>query len=454
MHDFESALLQLGQRELVAEVLAEVVEEVHRHQGLVEWCMASAARRENLRSHGDKAVAVRLAGGGTPRVRTPYMAPATPASKPGPRRKRGARGKGGGGIYPVLAVLGFMARVSPFVASAAARAAARQGSFEEASQVLAEQGLDLQAETVRTLSQHVADAGLTDRERGEAIDRSLAGKRVAICPDGGRTRCRSEKGGRRRKSRFHGFETPWREPKVFATYVMDEFGKQDRSETVIYEGTFAPWKEAVEILAKTLRRHGIEEAEQIVIAADGSNTIWEQVDRLVELLGVDPSKVRLVLDFYHAAEHLNAAAKLSSAWANDQQRKSWFLKQRKRLSQGRIEQILFDMESLPTKGEEAREDLARECRYFRKRKEKMRYSTFRRQGIPIGTGAVESAVRRIVNLRMKGPGIFWKPENAERLLYLRCRLKAGRWREVEAALHAAALRPKRSSEPAVLANVA
>ena len=47
----------------------------------------------------------------------------------------------------------------------------------------------------------------------------------------------------------------------------------------------------------------------------------------------------------------------------------------------------------------------------------------------MGSGAVESAVRRVVNLRMKGNSIFWLEENAESFLHLRCAYKAGRWRE-------------------------
>jgi len=60
----------------------------------------------------------------------------------------------------------------------------------------------------------------------------------------------------------------------------------------------------------------------------------------------------------------------------------------------------------------------------------MRYDEFRRRGIPQGSGAVESAIRRVVNLRLKGPSIFWRGPNAERMLHLRCYLKAGRWAEL------------------------
>ena len=47
--------------------------------------------------------------------------------------------------------------------------------------------------------------------------------------------------------------------------------------------------------------------------------------------------------------------------------------------------------------------------------------------LPIGSGGVESAIRRVVNLRLKGPCIFWLKENAEALLILRSYFKAGRW---------------------------
>ena len=48
------------------------------------------------------------------------------------------------------------------------------------------------------------------------------------------------------------------------------------------------------------------------------------------------------------------------------------------------------------------------------------YARFRRRGVPIGSGAIESAIRRVINLRLKGNSISWKKENAEAMLVLRC----------------------------------
>ena len=73
---------------------------------------------------------------------------------------------------------------------------------------------------------------------------------------------------------------------------------------------------------------------------------------------------------------------------------------------------------------------ARERDYFVSNRERMRYAEFRTQGIPCGSGAIESAIRRIVNLRLKGNGIFWREENAERVLHMRANLKVGRWRQM------------------------
>jgi hypothetical protein len=47
--------------------------------------------------------------------------------------------------------------------------------------------------------------------------------------------------------------------------------------------------------------------------------------------------------------------------------------------------------------------------------------------LPIGSGAMESTVRRVVNLRWKGPSLCWCRASAEAILLLRSYYKAGRW---------------------------
>jgi len=51
----------------------------------------------------------------------------------------------------------------------------------------------------------------------------------------------------------------------------------------------------------------------------------------------------------------------------------------------------------------------------------------KRQHLPLGSGAVESAVRRVVNQRLKACGTFWLEDSAEGMLLLRSYLKCGRF---------------------------
>ena len=55
----------------------------------------------------------------------------------------------------------------------------------------------------------------------------------------------------------------------------------------------------------------------------------------------------------------------------------------------------------------------------------MQYPAFRAQGFPIGSGLVESAGKRLVGQRAKGPGLHWTVAGAEAIatfpaVYLSC----------------------------------
>ena len=71
--------------------------------------------------------------------------------------------------------------------------------------------------------------------------------------------------------------------------------------------------------------------------------------------------------------------------------------------------------------------MSTERNYFIRNQQRMAYPKIKALSLPQGSGAVESAIRRVVNLRLKGPCIFWYRENAEKMLMLRSYYKAGRW---------------------------
>ena len=93
----------------------------------------------------------------------------------------------------------------------------------------------------------------------------------------------------------------------------------------------------------------------------------------------------------------------------------------------------------------AESDMHREVNYLRRHGEagRLSYPTFRRHGLPLGSGAIESSIRRVINLRLKGNGIFWLEENAEAVLALRATVVSERWDETMDRMSASMARDNR-----------
>jgi hypothetical protein len=404
-----------------------------------DW--ASAANEEmrervpGMRSKGFRTTPVRLLGGSVINVQTPYWVPNRQRNA-GRRRRVGKRGKAGVGLYPLLATLGIFIGVTPALQAEVARQVTESTSFDVAQANLNARGIDLDRKTTRRIAYGLADRALDYRDamlEGRVSipdEQMLNGKRVVVCTDGGRYRQRvpAKAGRKRTKTRRRRFKAQWREPKAFVIYIIDDKGQKMRNAlSPLADATTGNADKTFELLVGYLRAYGAKDAKEIVFASDGAHWIWDRIPALVSQLGIDPARVHEVIDFYHALEHLTTAADLRSNWTKCE-RKKWLKCQRRRLKAGKIELVIAAIDELCV-GRKAKQ-FARERDYFISNSERMRYAEFRSLAIPCGSGAIESAIRRIVNLRLKGNGIFWREENAERVLHMRANLKVGRWREM------------------------
>ena len=75
--------------------------------------------------------------------------------------------------------------------------------------------------------------------------------------------------------------------------------------------------------------------------------------------------------------------------------------------------------------------ISAERNYFVRNQSRMCYQEICDHRLPIGSGAMESGIRRVVNLRMKGACLYWLEKTAEAMLMLRSYYKAGRWNLLE-----------------------
>ena len=154
----------------------------------------------------------------------------------------------------------------------------------------------------------------------------------------------------------------------------------------------------------------LAEAAEWVVLGDGGAWIWNRVAELVKQVGITPDRVTEVLDFFHASQRVQETAEaLGGAPAEIQARKA---EARRLLRFGNVDGL---------------QELLGPDDYLTKHAERVRYVRVRRKKLPIASGAVESCVRRVINLRMKGSGIYWTQPVAEGLVHLRCQLLSGRW---------------------------
>jgi hypothetical protein len=63
---------------------------------------------------------------------------------------------------------------------------------------------------------------------------------------------------------------------------------------------------------------------------------------------------------------------------------------------------------------------------FARNAERMTYPEFRLDGLPIASGAIESAADHLVRRRMKRAGMRWSDAGGDAMLALRARLRSGR----------------------------
>ena len=183
-----------------------------------------------------------------------------------------------------------------------------------------------------------------------------------------------------------------------------------------------------ELIAMHLHRLGAARAASITFAADGAPWIWDRLPTIVRLAKLEGVPIHEVLDCCHAAHHISLA--LAAMGLSERQRMPLYREHRTLLRNGqwrRVVEELTELAEMDGEGEDARTEIA----YLTKHGEagRLQYPTFRRLGIPLGSGAIESSIRRVINLRLKNNGMFWREEHAEAMLQVRAAVISKRWDE-------------------------
>jgi hypothetical protein len=166
-----------------------------------------------------------------------------------------------------------------------------------------------------------------------------------------------------------------------------------------------------------LRRRGIERAKEVCAIQDGAEWIQGFVQ------GHRHDALR-ILDFAHAASYVYEMADKVREGGGHLPPK-WVDGLLHRLKHEGPTRVLRHVIRLARRYPQIQEQVT----YLQKRCDLMDYPTYRAAGRPIGSGRVECSHKLVVQARLKGPGMHWKPEHINPMLALRLALLNERWEE-------------------------
>jgi hypothetical protein len=166
-------------------------------------------------------------------------------------------------------------------------------------------------------------------------------------------------------------------------------------------------------------RHGLGQAKEVLVIADGAVWIWNLVeDRF--------AGARQRLDPWHALQHLWAVA--HALHPEDQAAAAKWIKplQTKLLNSQAVE-VISELDTVIQKLENSiREKVEAERDYLEKNKARLDYSGAAEGGEPLGSGAMESTCKQY-QVRFHRVGQFWTTEGDEALMCLETFWRNNRW---------------------------
>ena len=186
-----------------------------------------------------------------------------------------------------------------------------------------------------------------------------------------------------------------------------------------------------------LHRLGAAQAKSITFVADGAPWIWDRIPTIVKLTNLTHVELHEVLDNCHAAHHVSLA--LAALGLSEKERMPLYRQHRTLLRNGQWRRVVEDLRDLAA-SEPKDSAIHTEIAYLEKHGKagRLSYRHFRAIGIPIGSGAIESTIRRVINQRLKGNGLSWYREHAEAMLQLRAQVVSKRWDDQLQAMRALA----------------
>ena len=164
-----------------------------------------------------------------------------------------------------------------------------------------------------------------------------------------------------------------------------------------------------------------QEKVRIALLGDGASWLWNAMTRCF------PTG-RCVLDYYHCAEHLYTVAK--AQYDDPLDVAHWVEAAASWLSLDQPDLVISWLEEMKPANANAEEEIRKLIGYLDNNRNRLGYAKRREEGLPIGSGGIESANKYISHARLKRSGAWWLIPNGNNMLRLRCAMYNGTYARV------------------------
>jgi len=203
----------------------------------------------------------------------------------------------------------------------------------------------------------------------------------------------------------------WREVRVGFARPL----KQQQDERT-FVAQMSQYPEIVWHLERAAFIQGMSTRTQVIAVADGGNGLREALEKQFP-------RLTFILDRPHLKQHLYIGAEAMGLTGCE--RHDWVCDKLRLIDRGKVQQVIRTLMGYRGIGAERINNL---YEYLERFCDAVHYEKFLAQGLPIGSGEVESAHRYIPQKRLKLPGATWHPDTVNPMLALRI-IRANNWWE-------------------------
>jgi hypothetical protein len=215
----------------------------------------------------------------------------------------------------------------------------------------------------------------------------------------------------------------WQEVKVGRVFKQSDIVKQSEtterqlvksSQYVAHLGSHRAFLSVLHQVVKPYKKY----KKRLVFINDGARWIDNWIQENFPL-------ARSILDYYHVTEKISGVGKLFIK--DSEQHLKWLNEIKELLLESKLNEVSSYILKLRANHESQVDAKMKLMRYLDKNKKRMNYKLYKRNGLAIGSGAIEASHRTVVQTRMKKSGQRWSDRGAQNMLNLRVAFKSQRW---------------------------